>query len=212
MLYLSRFLRGNDSDDNLYFIVDTDDGTESKVTFAELKYIIKIEQLRIHGVETHVGALDKYIGKCTPYQDRRFITSKMAKALAVQGVEYHLYKDGEITYICVRNDVIRDGARIRLSDYGKKMYWRIDIRSYGSNPGRHFFVVVDNNIEMLGTFGTNRLMAMTWDITACNDKTAGVVYRGLRDVNVNRWSAFLVDKKWRMELWAKKYLAEREYD
>lgn len=212
MLYLSRFLRGNDSDDNLYFIVDTDDGTESKVTFAELKYIIKIEQLRIHGVETHVGALDRYIGRCTPYQDKRYITSKIAKAAAVQGVEIHLYKDGEITYICVKNDIIREGARIRLSDYGKKMYWRSEIRAFGNSPGKHFVLVVDDNIQMLGSYGTERLMAMKWDITEVSDETAGVVYRGLMDVNVNRWGSFIADKPWRMELWRQKYLAERAYD
>lgn len=211
MLYLSRFLRGNDTADNMYYIVDTDDDKEQEVSFNELRYIVRIDQLNIHGVETHIGALDRYISRCTPYQDKRFITSKIAKA-AVLGVEIHLYKDGEITYICVKDGILREGARIRLSDYGKKMYWRSEIRAFGNSHGKHFVLVVDDNIQMLGSYGTEKLIAMKWDISECCDATAGVVYRGLYEVNYNRWASFIIDKPWRMELWRQKYLAERAYD
>ena len=216
MLYLSRYLRGVEPKKNKYFIVDTDDDTETCITLQDLKHFVKDLRLQIEGVEElhrHDGI---YVGRCIPYQDWRFATPVLTKGRVLEGVEVHLFKDGEITYICFHNDVMKDKARIRLSNYGKKMYWCTAVDAYGRAFNKTYSLVIDDNIEMLDQFCTSRPIGLTWDISECSDgKAVNAVYETIQYISSSRWSDFLIDRPERMQEWTEKvkptYYGEDDY-
>lgn len=113
MLYISRFL-GRDK----YAVVDTDDGKEEVVYITGIREAIRAG-VEIKGVEVSYVNGHPYIDRIGVYQLPNNVTGKQAKMLAMAGVSIKTNGD-VITSISWDDNIVKDGLRIRLSDFGRK--------------------------------------------------------------------------------------------
>lgn len=162
----TRVFNGMLDEEECYGVVDTDDDTETFVSFGELIQIVDDLDIKIEGV--HVLKNSRAGMKFIPYQDPRYCTKLQAKTKSLLGVDVRVYKN-EITAIVTDYDVVKDGTRIRLSDFGSKIAdaFYCDWVSRGKNS-KKLILVLDDKIEVYGDHSNLLLREVHWDISECS--------------------------------------------
>lgn len=198
MLYLSRFTQGWLGVDKRYWVVDTDDYIESELTRKELENAIFRHGLHIEGIT--VGGTKHILA--TPYQDEMYLTPLQAKVKTMLGIAIHRFSD-EITYIGAVSGVKLNNTSIRLSTYGRKMWWTSPIRWASQAADKELVLVVDDNIDMLGQFCGDYQPGVLFDIRQVkNDSVIGNIYGGLmRHATPYTWENHLIDLPDRLGFW-----------
>lgn len=191
MLYISRFVaRG------VYGVVDTDDDTETSVTFEELEYAISLG-VSIAGVFL-VGLSQRML--VTVYQDMRYMTVRATKYRLVSGVETRLYK-GEIEYIGIDDLNAKSEFTYRPSLVAKRINSFVDISPVGCGTLR---VVLDDNIEVCGggcfSIGVGNVCFDITEVT--NERTVEAVYRDVvSDFPIANFDTAIIDLPERKSFW-----------
>lgn len=158
---------GMRTEDTAYGVVDTDDNVETIVPFIDMLYIIDDLNIPIEGIISHRGAR-AYIDT-VPYQDMRYCSALQAKTKTLLGVDIHTY-EGEVTAIIPDRKVMKDGTRIRLSEFGRKMSDAVHIDWVQSRMNtKKLIIVLDDNILVYGDRVNIILDDVYWDISEVTD-------------------------------------------
>lgn len=154
---------GMRTEESTYGVVDTADDVETFISFIDLLYIIDDLGIPIEGVVSHKGARP-YIDTI-PYQDTRFCSALQAKTKTLLGVDVRTYKD-EVTAIMPDQKVVKNGTRIRLSEFGRKMSDSVHIDWVMSRSNtKKLILVLDDNILVYGDRVNMILNDVYWDIS-----------------------------------------------
>ena len=118
MLYISRFVG-----QSKYGVVDTDDGSETVVTYKELcEYALDLG-MHIEGVnvvtETVRGRARLAIRGISAVQDVATVSNSQTKLKILRGIDIKTY-NGKIVSMTAEKGVAQAGTRVRLSDYGNE--------------------------------------------------------------------------------------------
>lgn len=150
MLYLSRRLNMSGSvDENSFGVVNTDDDTETIMTFNQLYWEVNNNGLKVVGATPREHPF--YNSKTyRPYQDPRFYTTLMTKTRALLGVDVTVWHD-MITCIAGVVYPLMCGKSIRLSNYGKyvscdTIFMFVDHPIY--EPTKFIRIVLDDKLEI----------------------------------------------------------------
>lgn len=193
MLYISRPIASIQ-----YGVVDTDDGTESVVTFAEITEIVTGLLIHIEGAVTGFSAHGGLaIRRIECYQDEQYVTREVLKAKMLLGVEVRLFRN-EITYISVCKTGFRDNTRLRLSDYASRISGRVGVHYASAAMGlkNTLVLVLDDNIEVLTEAFDPIVRGVKYDIREyTNEKVISSMYKALgrRGVAEAHWCGYIVD-------------------
>lgn len=195
MLIVSRVINGT-----TVGILDTDDGVETLVSRGELDDIVFKHGLHIAGVGVGVemsffGAQSDYIADIEVQQDMSQVTSFQAKMKTMVGVDIRVFND-EITAIFLDEDVIRSNTVIRLSDFGHKMNWGLQVRWRKEYHDKFVTLKYDDKLELDGKPIINRFHTIT-DLTDLSD--ADAIYREYLRIPATTWR--IVDKPERLFFW-----------
>ena len=200
MLYLSR-----DFHNDHFGVVDTDDDTETVVSWNELSNAVIEDNIEIHGVKTNrVNKLDgsgsfTMIDTIYPYQDMRYYSKEQAKLKTLLGVDIRTWK-GEVTLITIDSAVMPNMTQVRLSDYGKQVSGLIDVMWKPTGSGKSIILVLDNNIKIYGKPPVVGLRGVIWDISAITDfSVVRQMYKAFEEQGVSKtyWGRYVLDKKHR---------------
>lgn len=136
-------------DVNSFGVVNTDDDTETIMTFNELWHKVNDNGLEVAGVTS--GENPFHNSKAyRPYQDPRYYTTLMTKTRALLGVDVTVWRD---MITCVAGCVypLMCGKSIRLSNYGKyvscnTLFMFSDHPIY--EPPQFIRIILDDKIEV----------------------------------------------------------------
>lgn len=200
MLFVSRMAGAA-----MFGVVDTDDGVENICTMDGLKEAVIDNGIDIKGVMLADGVEGPYIRLVIPYQDKRYQTALQAKTKTLQGVEVRVY-NREITALLLDWTVLKNGTRVRLSDFGDYMCEYLPIRwSKNKLSGKQVIFVLDDKFEISGESCCIGNAGVVFDISeVTKPQTIEYVYRGLIDyctVDGDSWLQYLIDKPDRMWMW-----------
>ena len=202
MVYLNRFVRGSLGIENRFWVVDTDDDVENELNFAQLREIVCGLKMKIEGVDLRERLGEMYHSTCIPYQDQRYLKPLQVKAKTLLGWDIHRYKD-EITYIGVDCNLAKSITTIRLSDYGKSMYWGSEVQLlHNNNNSTTVVLVIEDNVEMLGPFIVRQFTGPIFDIRCVtDDAVAATVYSALVKMSSQVWERYVIDRVDRVRFW-----------
>lgn len=197
MLYLSRIIKGKTEK---YGIVDTDDGVETIVTRAKLRKIVVEDGIVIDGVRIINGNTD--IFTFCPSRDNTKVSSKQVRLEFLTGVRINTFA-GEITSIRVDGKVMRDGQRIRLSEYANRMDWNVKVIFLNMDMQR-LTLVFDDKIETGGSCVLPRGDHLVFDMTEkTNNEEVSQFYKAFIkcfELGDGAWDSYLIDQPER-RLW-----------
>lgn len=159
MLYVSRFF-GRDK----YAVMDTDDGKEEVVYITNIQNAVRAG-VEIKGVEVDYIDGHPYIKTIRVYQLPNNVTGKQAKMLAMAGVSIKTNGD-VITSISWDDNIVKDGMRIRLSDFGRKCGDDMLKEARDSCNKSVIFVLDDNITVRAHTFISINRTGAKLDLTA----------------------------------------------
>ena len=139
MLFLSRFVG-----QNLYGVVDTDDGQEDIIPRKVLVEAVGDHNIEIAGVVSAVTT-DGYnlIRSILPYQTNESLTPLQAKTHLIHNVEVKLYHN-MIVNVLWHCDKIMSPVAVRLSDFGSVCADRILFGNTDSAVGKVRFLLDDS--------------------------------------------------------------------
>lgn len=174
MLYVSRFVsflswcdesRSVDYGEMKYGVVDTDDYQEEIVSYAVLTKAVFELGIPILGVERVTYANRSTGIEVTPYQDDRYCTRLMVKTKTVLGVDIRVF-NGEITAILINESVMRDGVRVKLSDFGDKITVDTMLRCESVEPDdKSLIVELDDDVHVVGNIYYHNLPCVWFDVS-----------------------------------------------
>lgn len=182
---------GSADQDEAYGVVDTDDDSETFITWNELTHITDDMHIEIVGFAKYKSG---EIRHAIPYQDPRYCSKQQAKTKTLLGVDIHVWRN-EVTAIIIDKAVTVEDVRIRLSDFGSKVSdsLYLDWSIIGETP-RRVIIELDDKIKLYGD-PTNILFSdAIWDITDCSDDVfAQIMHDAVYDFE--RDESLLIDNR-----------------
>lgn len=201
MLYVSRV-----TDVSHYGVVDTDDETETSVSWPELKDLVILHNLDVKGVTINNNIGGRYMSAVTPWQDPRYYTQHHLKTKTLLGVDVRTWREF-VTFIEADARVAKDGVRIRLSEFGSKMSGRTAIRWRNVEylGVKQLFLILDDNLSIIHN-APSLLTAhgVVWDIREShNMPVIDEMYKMLRANRIppESWNQHILDDPKRMRRW-----------
>lgn len=199
MLYLSRSMRDFKTNDISYGVVDTDDDSETFISWSELKSAVLDSHLEIKGVMFENDVTGPYVSNLIPYQDERYLSTNQVKAKTLLGVDITVFR-GIVTCIQVNGKVAAEHITLRLSDYGIGLASNTYIGC--ATKTKLITIILDDKIDA-DEFDFNQYYAanVCWDISeVSSDKIVNTVHWRLMSVcsGASDWNKYVIDGQGRI--------------
>lgn len=170
MLYLSRIVSSRTASIVKYGIVDTDDDTETMITWEELCDIVIHKHIDIKGVVVMSMMSGNYISDTYPYQDMRYYSAKQARTKTLQGVDVRVWRN-KVTCIIADGNMAKSGVKIRLSDFGTELCSRAYIGWLNTKEfGAMMTIVLDDKITSIDC-SAHHVNGVRWDISEVTNQS-----------------------------------------
>ena len=199
MLYVSRLrvsnIRSFESN-TMVGVVDTDDGVEEFISEHELQDIIKRYDLEVEGVNiSKDDGSTIYVFDIMPYQLSETYTPRQIKTLVLYGVLVLVYEN-EVSGVIIDEDMLKDGVRIRFSDFATKLSGACQIKF--ENPTvveREIVLVFDDKIEIVGKPLDHQLDGVYFDVSEVqNQNLISQIFRW-GGANSWFWRNYVIDRQ-----------------
>lgn len=202
MLYISRTLP-----DRNYGVIDTDDGTETIVSYDELKNISTNLGVVVEGVELDMSRAGEVFVLGVSVYNGRVNNAKAAKRALLDGVSINVLND-EIVAIRLAEKVDESAfpIEVRVSDYARKLSGCVELKCWYLNDSPSLRLVIDKDVEL--THGVINIShpGVQYDISGLASESyfVNTLYYTLLETdywNCWSWTSRIKDKERRFQLW-----------
>lgn len=200
MLYISRILQNGKCG-----VVDTDDNTETIITFRALHSSIIDNFLQIEGVEVRTNRSgSRSIQNILPYQPLETYTELQVKMKSLQGIDIRIFC-GEIAAIVLDSRIVRDGTIVRLSRFAHRFAESTPVHWCDTSLTRSVTFVIDDKLGVDHLSPSVCVHGVKWDLRELPDNEfVTSMYSELLESKVikpRHWEQFVIDTEKRTTLW-----------